>query len=131
MIRHFNPIKVVTVTNDFDENVEDITYDRVFLASLEQMYAVPQFPGVEGNYWEYYKRLLGRTTPAPTFKTYTRLIKYALNAPTSAQSCFRRSAYRTLAPSVWSVSASGILTTPNARSAYRCAPSVFLSERSQ
>jgi len=128
VIRHFKPIKVVTVTNNFDENVEDITYDRVFLASLEQMYAVPQFPGVEGNYWEYYKRLLGRTTPAPTGKTYTRLIKYALNAPTSAQYCFRRSAHRAGASNVWHVGASGLLNSGNARGAHRCAPSVFLSE---
>lgn len=128
VVQHFKPIKVVTVTNNFENNVEDVTYDRVFLASLEQLYAVPQFPGVEGNYWEYYKRLLGRTTPAPTDKTYTRLIKYALNAPTSAQICFRRSANRSGASSVCSVSASGLLSTYPARYAARCAPSVFLSE---
>jgi hypothetical protein len=127
VIRHFKPIKVVTVTSNFDKNVEDITYDRVFLASLEQMYAVPQFPGVEGNYWEYYKRLLGRTTPAPTGKTYTRLIKYALNAPTSAQDWFRRSANRTNANNVWYVNTSGNLNTNNARNANRCAPSVHVN----
>ena len=128
VIRHFKPIKVVTVTNNFENNVEDVTYDRVFLASLEQLYAVPQFPGAEGDYWEYYKRLLGRTSPAPTSKIYTRLIKYSLSAPTSAQYCFRRSSYRTSASTVWYVYSSGYLTTNHARNAYRCAPSVFLSE---
>ena len=126
--RHFKPIKVVTVANNADGNVEDVTYDRVFLASLEQMYCVPQFAAKEGEYWEYYKRLLGRTTPAPTSQTYARLIKYALNAPTSAQYCFRRSARRNSAYSVWFVGASGYVTTSNSYNAGRCAPSVFLSE---
>lgn len=126
--RHFKPIKVVTVANNADGNVEDVTYDRVFLASLEQMYCVPQFAAKEGEYWEYYKRLLGRTTPAPTSQTYARLIKYALNAPTSAQYCFRRSAYRSNANNVWYVHTSGYVTTYYSCAAYRCAPSVFLSE---
>lgn len=126
--RHFMPIKVVTVAQNADGNVEDITYDRVFLSSLEQMYCVPQFSGKEGEYWEYYKRLLGRTSPAPTSQTYARLIKYALNAPTSAQACFRRSANRYNAHSVWYSYASGGVVTYYASYAYRCAPGVFLSE---
>ena len=126
--RYFKPIKVVTVANNADGNVEDVTYDRVFLASLEQMYCVPQFAAKEGEYWEYYKRLLGRTTPAPTSQTYARLIKYALNAPTSAQYCFRRSAYRGSASIVWFVFTSGYVNALNSYNAIRCAPSVFLSE---
>jgi hypothetical protein len=126
--QYFKPVRVVTVAQNADGNVEDVTYDRVFLSSLEQMYCVPQFPGKEGEYWEYYKRLLGRTSPAPTSQTYARLIKYALNAPTSAQACFRRSAYRTNAGNVWNVYPSGSVSTSTAAHACRCAPSVFLSE---
>lgn len=125
---YFKPIKVVTVTNNFESNVEDVTYDRVFLASLEQMYCIPQFSGKEGDYWEYYKRLLGRTTPAPTGATYPRLIKYALNAPTSAQYCFRRSADRSGATYVWFVYSSGFVGPGYANSANSCAPSVFISD---
>ena len=128
VIRHFKPIKVVTVASNFDDNVEDITYDRVFLASLEQMYCVPQFAGKEGDYWEYYKRLLGRISPAPTGQTYARLIKYALNAPTSAQYCFRRSASRSNASYVWCSYTGGYVSTAGSYSAFRCAPGVFLSE---
>ena len=128
VIRHFKPIKVVTVASNSDDNVEDITYDRVFLASLEQMYCVPQFAGKEGDYWEYYKRLLGRISPAPTGQTYARLIKYALNAPTSAQACFRRSAHRSHASNVWCSSTSGSVTETYSYYAHRCAPGVFLSE---
>lgn len=128
VIKYFKPIKVVTVACDADSNVEDITYDRVFLSSLEQMYCVPQFSGKEGDYWEYYKRLLGRTTPAPTGATYARLIKYALNATTSAQYCWRRSAYRHAAYHAWIVYSSGYVNYYTACSAYRCAPSVFISD---
>lgn len=126
-IRYFKPIKVVTVACDADSNVEDVTYDRVFLSSLEQMYCVPQFSGKEGSFWEYYKRLLGRTTPAPTSQTYPRLIKYALGT-TSAQYCFRRSAYRGHAYDVWGSYASGYVSTTTSSSAYRCAPGVFISD---
>ena len=125
--RYFKPIKVVTVACDADGNAEDVTYDKVFLSSLEQMYCVPQFSGKEGSYWEYYKRLLGRTSPAPTSATYARLIKYGLGT-TSAQYCFRRSAYRSNAGNVWYVSTSGRVGTANANTAYRCAPSVFISD---
>lgn len=124
---YFKPIKVVTVACDADNNVEDITYDKVFLSSLEQMYCVPQFSGKEGEYWEYYKRLLGRTTPAPTSQTYPRLIKYAVGT-TSAQRCFRRSAYRGGAFNVWLVNASGNVGNYAACNAYRCAPAVFISD---
>ena len=126
--QYFKPIKVVTVACNGDSNAEDVTYDKVFLSSLEQMYCVPQFSGKEGEYWEYYKRLLGRTTPAPTSATYPRLIKYALNAATSAQTCFRRSASRNFAYYVWYVGASGSVYTYNAYYAHRCAPSVFISD---
>ena len=127
VVRYFEPIKTVTVACNADGNVEDVTYDRVFLSSLEQMYCVPQFAGKEGEYWEYYKRLLGRTSPAPTSTTYKRLIKYALNAPTSAQIVFRRSAARTYANGVWSVASGGYLIAGGAVYASRCAPGVFLS----
>lgn len=127
--RFFKPIKVVTVACNADDNVEDITYDRVFLSSLEQMYCTPQFSGKEGEYWEYYKRLLGRTSPAPISSTYARLIKYALNAPTSAQRCWRRSAARGSADSAWYVYTSGYVTNgSSAYNAIRCAPSVFISD---
>ena len=128
VIQYFKPIKVVTVAPNVDDNVEDVTYDRVFLSSLEQMYCVPQFSGKEGAYWEYYKRLLGRTTPAPTSATYARLIKYALNATTSAQFCWRRSASRYSSLSVWDVFTSGYVSYDYAYYAFRCAPGVFISD---
>ena len=127
--RYFKPIKVVTVACDADGNAEDVTYDRVFLSSLEQMYCTSQFSGEEGAYWEYYKRLLGRTSPAPTGSTYARLKKYSLSDPTAAQTCFRRSAYRAYANYVWSVTSSGYVSNYyGAYGSLRCAPGVFISD---
>ena len=128
--QYFKPIKVVTVACDADSNVEDVTYDRVFLSSLEQMYAAPQFSGKEGAYWEYYKRLLGRTTPAPLWQTYPRLIKYGLtkDGTLPARYCFRRSAARSSAAHVMGVNSSGYLNLLNAYYGYYCAPSVFISD---
>lgn len=125
--RYFKPIKVVTIAPDTDGGVEDVTYDRVFPASLEQTYIEPQAAGEEGEYWEYYKRLLGRTTPARRGETYARLIKYQLSA-NSALTCFRRSAHRASAYNVWCVTSAGRITNGSAYSANRCAPSVFISE---
>ena len=128
VVQHFKPIKVVTVACNADGNAEDVTYDKVFLRSLEQMYAQPYVSGKEGAFWEYYKRLLGRTSPAPVGQTYTRLIKYALEAATSAQYCWCRSALVTYAGNAMLVTSSGNLGNGNAVSARRCAPSVFISE---
>lgn len=125
--RYFKPIKVVTVACDADNNEEDVTYDKVFLSSLEQTYCIPQKSG-EGDYWEYYKRLLGRTTPAATGATYSRLIKYALNAPTNAPNYWRRSAYAGYASHTWSIKSSGQVTNFSAFNTLRCAPSVFISK---
>ena len=126
VIEHFRPCKVVTQVNNIDGGGTDITYDRVFIKSLEQAYIVPQAPaGVEGAYWEYYKRLLGRTEPAQRQQTYARLIKYAINAKTTAQSVFSRSAKLGNANGVWYVAyTSGYVNSGDAYSAYRCAPAV-------
>ena len=60
------PIKIVTVPNTISEpdknTATEITYDKIFLPSMEQMYCAPQASG-EGDYWEYWKRASGRTTP--------------------------------------------------------------------
>lgn len=126
--RYMQPIKVVTVAPNADQNVEDVTYDKVFLSSLEQMYMVPQFAAKEGEYWEYYKHLHGRTEPAPTSKTYPRLIKYALNTPASAQGVFRRSAYRAYAYYAWGSGPTGYVYATYAYGAFRCAPACFIGD---
>lgn len=122
-ILHYLQItKVITAQNTVTETGEmDITYDRVFLASLEQTYITPQIAG-EGEYWEYYKRLLGRTSPASTGQTYARLIKYDINARTTARTRWLRSASRGGAYGVWFIYPSGNVSSGNASNGFRVAP---------
>lgn len=127
LLHYMQVTKVVTARNNVFNSGDtplggmDETYDRVFLISLEQSYINPQISG-EGEYWEYYKRLLGRTTPASTGATYARLIKYDLAAQTTARYRWLRSAYRGNARDIWSVYASGGVYRSTAGNGYRLAP---------
>lgn len=61
----FKPIKVTTALNEACDGGGVVnTYDKFFLPSTEQMYGVPDKPGVEGDYWEYWKEETG--LPAPS-----------------------------------------------------------------
>ena len=60
------PVKVTTALNTVTDDqigASEDTFDMFFLASLEQEYIQPQASGVEGQYWEYWKRRLGLTNP--------------------------------------------------------------------
>ena len=119
LLEYMQTTKVITARNTVFNSGDtplggmDETYDRVFLASLEQMYITPQITG-EGDYWEYYKRLLGRTTPASTGQTYARLIKYDLASQTTARHRWLRSAYRGDATFEWYVITSGYVSNGSA-----------------
>ena len=127
LLNHIRITKIYTARNTVFNSGDtplggmDETYDRVFLASLEQMYLNLQISG-EGDYWEYYKRLLGRVSPAPTVQTYARLIKYDLGSQTTARARVVRSAGRGYAYGVWGVGASGGVSYYGANGGYRLAP---------
>lgn len=122
-------VKVVTYPNtvydDTGGNTPDITYDRVFLPSLEQMFINPQKAG-EGEYHEYWKRKSGRSTVMSTGQTYPNIITYAVENHTSAQPVRLRSALRGYAYGAWYVNSSGYVGSGNASSSYRFSPLVVL-----
>ena len=124
-------VKVVTYPNTVNDdpqgNTPDITYDKVFLPSIEQMYCNPQKAG-EGEYHEYWKRRTGRTTPCAQGGTYPELIHYAVENHTSPQSVRLRSASRGYANSTWLVGSSGnvIYGSRGASYALRVSPLVVL-----
>lgn len=95
-----------TVQDDTGGNTPDITYDKVFLPSLEQIYVNPQKSG-EGEYHEYWKRKSGATSPLAQYGIYPNMITYAVENHTSAQHVRLRSAYRGSAYGTWSVYSSG------------------------
>lgn len=100
-------VKVTTYTNTvYDDGSADITYDKVFLPSLEELYVVPQIKG-EGSIHEYWKERSGATTPLAQYGTYTRMISYSMSDHKSAAYQRLRSAYRGIAYSTWIVFTSG------------------------
>lgn len=120
-------VKVGTALNtlsDSDISASENTYDTFFLASLEQEYCSPQLAGVEGEYWEYWKRRTGLASPSNA--TNTARIRYAYNAKSSAQSCRLRSADRGDAYDTWGVNASGFVYTYSATNARRAVPACVI-----
>lgn len=107
------PIKVTTALNTVEgyENATEDTFDTFFVPSLQQMYVTPQLANVEGNYFEYWKARLGRTTYAGTGSSnvFDAFKIPAINA-NSAQFVRLRSAYRGGAYGPWFVSSSGCVT---------------------
>lgn len=120
-------VKVVTYPNtvqdDTGGNTPDVTYDKVFLPSLEQIFANPQKSG-EGEYHEYWKRKSGSSTPLAQYGTYPQMITYGVTNHTAAQFVRLRSALRGVACDAWRVSASGHVSNGNASNANTFSPIV-------
>lgn len=126
------PVKVTTALNtvsDSEIGTTEDTYDTFFPASLEQEYCVPQLSGVEGDYWMYWRRRLGLTSPqaSGTANLNTRHIRYAYEAQTSAQTCRLRSASRGTANNPWNVTSTGYVHNGYAATgSIRCAPACVI-----
>lgn len=130
LVNAIKRVKVVTYPNtvydDPQGNTPDITYDRVFIPSLEQMYITPQKSG-EGVYHERWKRQSGQTSPMAQYGTYPQIITYAVENHASAQAVRLRSAYRGNAYFTWIVYSSGYVYGYHyARTAARFSPLVVL-----
>ena len=128
-INSIKEVKVITYPNtvqdDTGGNTPDITFDKVFLPSLEQMYCVPQKAG-EGEYHEYWKRRSGLTSPNAQYSTNPNMITYAVANHTSPQSVRLRSACRGYASCAWYVYSSGYVGGSDASGANRFAPLVVI-----
>ena len=122
-------VKVVTYPNTVNDdpqgNTPDITYDKVFIPSLEQIFCVPQKAG-EGEYHEYWKRRSGATSPLAQYGTYPNMITYAVENHASPQSVRLRSALRGYASYTWYVYSSGLVYHGYASAAFRFSPLVVL-----
>ena len=129
-INAIKPVEVKTYINTVYDSTQqaedyDLTYDKVFLPSLEEMYINPQKFG-EGEVHEYWKRRSGRTQPFAQWNTYPELIHYAVENHASAQYVRLRSASRDDANNTWIVGSSGIVGYDYARSSPRFSPLVVL-----
>lgn len=122
------PVRVRTALNtvtDAAVGAYEDTYDKIFLASLEQEFITPQASGIEGEAWDYWKQAVERSTPTPWYKTFAEgghPITYGIDGKTSAQNVRLRSAYGGYAYNTWYVFASGYVSNYGAVNSYRFAP---------
>lgn len=122
--------KVTTALNTVTDSAygtTENTYDKIFLPSLQQMYATPQLADVEGDYWEYWKEALGLDSYAPWYTAETAYITHGIDNNTVSQYVRLRSANRGSAYYTWYVSTSGAVSNANSNSSYRSAPACVIT----
>lgn len=125
MLAVLKTVKVTTLANTVnDGGVTDITYDKVFLASMSQMNV--DMSKEEGAVHEYWQRRTKSKTPIEPWKRYPFMIRYSAANHTSPQYVFSRSANRGYANSVMYVSADGGVNGTYGWNSNTYAPLVFI-----
>lgn len=115
-------VKVVTYGNNVtDDGSAVVTYDKVFLPSLQEIYCSPQVSG-EGTYWPYWKERTGAKTPQGLSQAYPLRITRDLAQRTVGRNVRLRSAFRDLGYSAFHATSRGYVYNWHAISAIRCAP---------
>ena len=114
--------KVVTYGNNVTDDGSDVvTYDKIFLPSLQEIYCSPQVP-VDGIYWPYWKERTGAKSPQEVFHTYPLRITRDLAQRTVGRSIRLRSAYINYGEGVFFVNEIGNVGGWISTDAIRCAP---------
>lgn len=115
-------VKVVTYGNAVtDDGSAVVTYDKIFLPSLQEIYCSPQVSG-EGTYWPYWKERTGAKTPQALYKTYPMRITRDLAQRTVGRNVRLRSMIRGNGCVTFHVGFSGGVNDWHAFAALRCAP---------
>lgn len=116
-------VKVVTYGNTVtDDGSAVVTYDKIFLPSLQEIYCSPQVSGEGTGYWPYWKERTGAKTPQALWQTYPLRITRDLAQRTVGRGVRLRSAARGDGYSAFGVSSSGGVNNWGAVYAHRCAP---------
>ena len=130
LLDQIQPVKVITYTNTVnDGGSADITYDKVFLPALGEMYYEPQING-EGEPHDYWKDRSGSATKLKWYTNCPNMVTYAVENHTSAQNVRLRSASRGNAYNAWYVNSSGNANNNNAFYANRFSPLVVIARKS-
>lgn len=115
-------VKVVTYGNTVtDDGSAVVTYDKIFLPSLEEIYCLPQVSG-EGTYWPYWKERTGAKTTQELWQTYPLRITRDLAQRTVSRGVRLRSTYIGSASYEFCVVSDGHIGAWYATSAFRSAP---------
>lgn len=116
-------VKVVTYGNTVtDDGSAVVTYDKIFLPSLQEIYCSPQVSGEGTGYWPYWKERTGAKTPQALWQTYPLRITRDLAQRTVGRYVRLRSASRGSGTHAFGVYSSGYVGNWTAIYAYRCAP---------
>lgn len=116
-------VKVVTYGNTVtDDGSAVVTYDKIFLPSLQEIYCSPQVSGEGTGYWPYWKERTGAKTPQALWQTYPLRITRDLAQRTVGRHVRLRSARRGFGSIAFGVYSSGGVYTWGAVNADRCAP---------
>lgn len=120
-------VKVVTKANTVtDGGVDLVTYDKVILPSLGQMFITVQAEG-QGTAFDYWKEMKGDDTPFAYYPTvYDAYPFYGIENHDKKVNTWLRSAYRGLAGRVWFVSSGGIVNSTYAFGALRAFPTIYI-----
>lgn len=115
-------VKVVTYGNNVtDDGSAVVTYDKIFLPSLEEIYCSTQVSG-EGAYWPYWKERTGAKTPQNLSTAYPLRITRGLAQRTVGKNVRLRSANRGYGSSAFYVNSSGAVNGWYSINAYYCTP---------
>lgn len=116
-------VKVVTYGNTVtDDGSAVVTYDKIFLPSLQEIYCSPQVSGDGTGYWPYWKERTGAKTPQSLWQTNPLRITRDLAQRTVGRGVRLRSALRSGGSSAFYVNSSGYVGDWRAIYALRCAP---------
>lgn len=116
-------VKVVTYGNTVtDDGSAVVTYDKIFLPSLEEIYCSPQASGEGTGYWPYWKERTGAKTPQALFKNYPLRITRDLAQRTVSRDVRLRSALRDNGYFSFGVNFSGGVRNWFSFDTSRCAP---------
>lgn len=115
-------VKVVTLGNTIINNGSAVvTYDKIFIPSLEEVYISPKASG-EGTYWPYWKERTGAKTPQAMWTAYPLRITHDLAKQAVGRNMFLRSANIGTANQVYDVNLIGYIDNSFAATAFRSAP---------
>lgn len=116
-------VKVVTYGNTVtDDGSAVVTYDKIFLPSLQEIYCSPQVSGEGTGYWPYWKERTGAKTPQALWQTYPLRITRDLAQRTVGRFVRLRSALRGNGCTAFLVRSSGTVHGWGAIGADCCAP---------
>ena len=126
--QYLNSDAVVTYGNNVtDDGSAVVTYDKIFLPSLQEIYCSPQVSG-EGSYWPYWKERTGAKTPQALWQTYPLRITRDLAQRTVGRSVRLRSANRGGGNDAFYVLSSGYVLSWGGINAYRSAPACKITK---